>query len=34
MAVLRQALGLTAVEFAARFWMPLDELLAWEEGRA
>jgi putative transcriptional regulator len=31
---LRQTLGLTAEEFAARFRIPLDELLAWEEGRA
>jgi putative transcriptional regulator len=34
MAAVRNGLGLTAEEFAARFRVPLDELLAWEEGRA
>jgi DNA-binding transcriptional regulator YiaG len=32
--LLRRMLGLTADEFAARFRMPLDELLSWAEGRA
>jgi DNA-binding transcriptional regulator YiaG len=31
---LRQTLGLTTEEFATRFRIPLDMLMAWEEGTA
>jgi len=33
-AALRGTLGLTREEFAARFCLSLDVLIAWEEGRA